>query len=61
MNGVNEETAEFHEDNRQLRLQKRREETILDKSVETIVENRITSRKLVVHVKFQAPSSPIQC
>ena len=35
--------------------------TILDKSVETIVENRITSRKLVVRVKFQAPSSPIQC
>ena len=61
MNGVNEETAESHKDNRQLRIQKRREETILDKSVETIVENRITSRKLVVCVKFQAPSSPIQC
>ena len=35
--------------------------TIGDKSVETIVENRTTSRKSVVCVKFQAPSSPIQC
>ena len=34
--------------------------TIGDKSVEKSVENR-TTRKLVVHVKFQAPSSPIQC
>ena len=31
--------------------------TIGDKSV----ENRTTSRKSVVRVKFQAPSSPIQC
>ena len=35
--------------------------TIGDKSVEKIVENRTTSRKSVVRVKFQAPSSPIQC
>ena len=31
------------------------------RSVEKIVENRTTSRKSVVRVKFQAPSSPIQC
>ena len=37
------------------------EATIGDKSVEKIVENRTTSRKSVVRLKFQAPSSPIQC
>ena len=35
--------------------------TIGDKSVENIVENMTTSRKSVVRVKFQAPSSPIEC
>ena len=35
--------------------------TIGDKSVEKSVQNRTTSRKSVVRVKFQAPSSPIQC
>ena len=35
--------------------------TIGDKRVEKIVENRTVSRKSVVHVKFQAPSSPIRC
>ena len=35
--------------------------TIGDKSFDNIVENMTTSRKSVVRVKSQAPSSPIQC